>query len=572
MTDSYRALVVDDEAVLRILMMRALCREGFTCDAAGNGLEAGKLAQSQRYDVVITDLMMPDRNGHALACELLQSADRPLIVIVTGVLEPRLAKDLITRGADCIEFKPVNYAMFAAKVRGLVRHRSPRGAAGAAGGPHCGGCQAEAADCGEPPADCDVAEKLSRLSKTLPISQSALDVFQMTSAGNTETSQIAAAISRDASLSADILRLANSAYYDPAGRKVVELQDAVLRIGQRRVGELALAMSTFAALTSSVLPWMNLDLTWRRSVAAGVAMELLAPRVRPAQSDGLFLSAIMHPLGRVALGMLYSRQYQAMVKACAASNDSLREKERRMFGLAHEEVTASLLKAWGIPEEVYAPLKHGGRDYGLLSRLEDPFRTRAELLKIAVLIARIAAGTWENWDQLELPPASPLRRLGIESSLAKIIQMTKSRAQEIIRFQPPAPGEEPHGGNRPPAASPASCLKYCSLSAEPFDFLSEIIPSLEMSVQRCELSAVEPDEAVVVNCIGCPPHRLIANIDPRRSDRSTLIVTELATMERFSRLGQVLALPASYGALRAACERIAQAPQGQRPSLAAGRR
>jgi DNA-binding response OmpR family regulator len=119
----YRALVVDDEEALRKLAIRALQREGFSCDSAANGLEAEKLIQSNRYDAVITDLRMPERHGHALASELLQAKDRPVVIVLTGIVEPKLAKDLTARGVDCIEFKPVNYALFAAKVWCLVSRR-----------------------------------------------------------------------------------------------------------------------------------------------------------------------------------------------------------------------------------------------------------------------------------------------------------------------------------------------------------------------------------------------------------------------------------------------------------------
>lgn len=128
MTDTlYRALVVDDEAAVRNLTIRALQREGFSCDAAPDGLEAKQWLDSHRYDVVVTDLRMPNRHGHALASELLALKDRPVVVILTGVLEPKLARDLTLRGADWIQFKPVDYLRFAAEVRVLAqrwRHRS----------------------------------------------------------------------------------------------------------------------------------------------------------------------------------------------------------------------------------------------------------------------------------------------------------------------------------------------------------------------------------------------------------------------------------------------------------------
>jgi len=120
---NYRALVVDDDPAVRHLAMRALTRKGFACSAVVDGLQAMKALASNRYDVVVTDLRMPNLNGHALAVNLLASPNRPALVILTGVLQPRLAEDLIRRGVDCVEFKPVRCDLFAAKVKALVDRR-----------------------------------------------------------------------------------------------------------------------------------------------------------------------------------------------------------------------------------------------------------------------------------------------------------------------------------------------------------------------------------------------------------------------------------------------------------------
>ena len=47
----------------------------------------------------------------------------PVIVVVTGVIEPKLARDLLTRGVDDIFFKPVNHKLLAVKLFALLQHR-----------------------------------------------------------------------------------------------------------------------------------------------------------------------------------------------------------------------------------------------------------------------------------------------------------------------------------------------------------------------------------------------------------------------------------------------------------------
>jgi serine/threonine protein kinase len=121
-----RALVVDDEAISRKMVTFALEREGFQCDGAADGFEAMSKFESNPYEVVVTDLKMPNKNGGELVVELLELDRPPLVVVHTSVLEPEVARGLIDEGVDDIVFKPVDYAAFAGKTRALLdRRRAP---------------------------------------------------------------------------------------------------------------------------------------------------------------------------------------------------------------------------------------------------------------------------------------------------------------------------------------------------------------------------------------------------------------------------------------------------------------
>ena len=117
------ALVVDDEAPIRERTIRALKRVGFRCDDAPDGECARQFLQLDSYDVVVTDLRMPKRNGHALACEILALPSHPVVFVLSDVVEPRIAQDLKARGVDGVFLKPVDYASFAATVKAVVNGR-----------------------------------------------------------------------------------------------------------------------------------------------------------------------------------------------------------------------------------------------------------------------------------------------------------------------------------------------------------------------------------------------------------------------------------------------------------------
>lgn len=558
----YRALVVDDETLVRNLTVRALVREGFTCDTAADGAQALEMVRRTAYDVVVTDLRMPNRHGHALACDVLAVEDHPAVVVLTGVAEPKLAKDLLARGVDHIEFKPVDYTLFAAKVRGLVGRR--RGQLLAGGSEPAETSQEGSSEEAEAPGDAsgphglaDLEAKLVRLCRILPVSHAALDVLSLTSSPDAEPEQIAAAVARDPSLSADVLKQANSSYYNPSGQKITDLEKAVARIGNKRLGELAIATSALAALTARNLPWMDVDLAWRRSVAAGVAADLLLGRDgRTASDEGVFLSAIMHPLGRVVLGMLYPQQYREMVQACALRKEMLADLERSTLGLSHGRVISRLLELWNVPAAVHEPLKHVTDTYESLAKLPEPLRTKTELVKLAVLLGRIAVGYWEPWDRIEIPPGPILKRLNLDS-LDAILAQVRIDSQQIVALSAQARSVT----ERKPQERTLLPVPYCNLSPEPFDFVAEIVGSMGIPLKPCEPDALASGEPVLINCVWTPVYRLAAHVGLGPGGER-LVITDTNHLEPYSRFSNVVALPASCAALRSPCERLAKPSHG----------
>jgi len=563
--DPYRALVVDDEATVRHLAVRALTRRGFSCETAEDGAVALERLEAGPFDVVVTDLRMPRRHGHALAVDLLGRDNRPAVVVVTGVAEPKLANDLIIRGVDDVVFKPVDYSFLALKIKMLVdRRREARKSQsdlGTQANPLAG---VETGDGNGPVTivendskNVDVNCKLAHLSKVLPVSQAAFDVFGMANSNDYDSQQIAAAIARDPSLSVDVLRLANSSFYNPSGDKVVDLEKAVVRIGQKRIGELALATSALAALTHNVLPWMSVSLAWRRSVAAGVAADLLlAQRGHSEAQAGVFLSSIMHPLGRIALGTLYPREYGMMVETCNKDGGTLVELERSRYSVTHGEVMSRLLETWNIPVAVHEPLRHVADTFPSLRTLPEPLRTQTELTKLAITIGWITVDKWESWDRLEFPPSPVLQRLAT-GSLSDIIRETKRDTERIIDFQIPAPAREEETDATQKSEAASRELAYCNLSSEPFDFLAEVVPSMGINLRTVGADALGSESHALINCVSAPPGKLAAHLDHRAGQGAKLIVAGPDDTEPYTQYGEVVPLPSSYATLCQACLRIA---------------
>ena len=81
---SERILVVDDEDGMRRLLSRVLTREGYETSAVGSGAEALRLVASERFDLVVTDIKMPEMDGLQLLAELKEYEPSLPIIVITA--------------------------------------------------------------------------------------------------------------------------------------------------------------------------------------------------------------------------------------------------------------------------------------------------------------------------------------------------------------------------------------------------------------------------------------------------------------------------------------------------------
>ena len=122
-----RVLVVEDEVRLAQALRNGLEAEGFDVDLAHNGNDGLWMAQAQRYDAMVLDILLPGMNGYKV-CSELRAADNwtPILMLTAKDGEWDEAEALDT-GADDFLSKPFSYVVLVARLRALVRRgREPR--------------------------------------------------------------------------------------------------------------------------------------------------------------------------------------------------------------------------------------------------------------------------------------------------------------------------------------------------------------------------------------------------------------------------------------------------------------
>lgn len=115
-----KILVVDDKPELRTLLKSYLTQEGFDVSTACNGQEALFAARSERPDLIILDLMMPEMSGFDFLRSYNREAVTP-VIILTAKLEENDKVLGLELGADDYVTKPFSPRELTARVRAVLR-------------------------------------------------------------------------------------------------------------------------------------------------------------------------------------------------------------------------------------------------------------------------------------------------------------------------------------------------------------------------------------------------------------------------------------------------------------------
>ncbi len=113
-------LVVDDEPKIVRLATDYLVKHGFRVTAAGDGLTALAVARSERPDLIILDLMLPQMDGREVCRTLRRESDVPIIML-TALAEEIDQVTGLEIGADDYITKPFSPRALVARVRALLR-------------------------------------------------------------------------------------------------------------------------------------------------------------------------------------------------------------------------------------------------------------------------------------------------------------------------------------------------------------------------------------------------------------------------------------------------------------------
>ena len=116
-----RILIVEDERKTAAYLHKGLSESGFVVDVANRGDDGSHLALSKDYDLIVLDVMLPERDGWAVLVAMRQAGKQTPVLFLTARDSVRDRVKGLELGADDYLVKPFAFSELLARVRSILR-------------------------------------------------------------------------------------------------------------------------------------------------------------------------------------------------------------------------------------------------------------------------------------------------------------------------------------------------------------------------------------------------------------------------------------------------------------------
>jgi putative nucleotidyltransferase with HDIG domain len=242
---------------------------------------------------------------------------------------------------------------------------------------------------------------------------------------NRDTERLAELISYDPSLTAEVLKRCNSAFFrgaEPPGN----IFEAVSGLGFQEVQYVVSAVTGAHGVSRGrIEDALDVDRLWRHCQMTAVAAAALA-RQAEDQEAAPFTAGLLHDIGKLVFASLEGPVYKNLLQQAGYSGSALARAEEVALGTTHAELGARLLTRWGLPTNItLAVLHHHGSPAAAT-----PYERLAATLHLANRIAHNLAG-----DEVTAPelPSSDTEALSLLELTTQAVPAVLEQTQEQFR-------------------------------------------------------------------------------------------------------------------------------------------
>jgi putative nucleotidyltransferase with HDIG domain len=237
-------------------------------------------------------------------------------------------------------------------------------------------------------------------------------------------------ITHEPSLTAQILKTSNSAFY--AGEQPsTDIFEAVTRLGFFQVYCLVVSLCGAKAKSmEGAEKGIKVDKLWRHSVAAAVSASIVAEASNQAKAVA-FTAGLLHDIGKLVLASAGGERYAAVIQRAKDEGASLSSVEQFTFVIDHAELGGELMRRWNLPQDVVAAVAY---HHDLASAA--PHERLTAAVQIGDMLAHQLCGEDMSGTDLLAPATAALEALHLSDAdiprLKAAAQAEMEKVKEIL--------------------------------------------------------------------------------------------------------------------------------------------
>ncbi len=163
---------------------------------------------------------------------------------------------------------------------------------------------------------------------------------------DSSAADLAKVVATDASLSANILKLANSPAFG-FSRKVSDIQHAIALLGFKETQALVMSVSVYERLSDSAD--FDFKSYWNHSFACATLSRLISRSLKAPGMENAFVAGLLHDVGKVVLAVKLRQKREKAISVKTAEGIAEHEAEEKVLGVTHAEIGYLLGEHWLLP-------------------------------------------------------------------------------------------------------------------------------------------------------------------------------------------------------------------------------
>lgn len=156
----------------------------------------------------------------------------------------------------------------------------------------------------------------------------------------------------DPAITANILRISNSAYFG-LRREIHSLHQALLLLGTQELLKIIIASGATRVFCRPTPGYFTERLgLWRHSVSCAIMADLLGKELNLSEQATSFTAGLLHDIGKVVLSLYVDQKFTQIIEVVENQNVSFQTAEKMVLGIDHAELGGEMARLWDFPDRL----------------------------------------------------------------------------------------------------------------------------------------------------------------------------------------------------------------------------